>query len=384
MSLKRFKSIGLKALLLGLIAQFSPIAAQAIELPDLYQASVTVVDQTRDARVKAQREVFAKVLVKVSGNSDVLKNPAVKTAVRRASQYLNQFEFSRDSDNVPQIEASFDEGKVNRLLRQQSLPIWGKRRPSILLWMAGEDQQSGARGVISRESNPQLLSQIEQLSKDRGLPIIFPLYDLEDNKEVSASDVWGYFFAHINQYSLRYNSDAMVISRFWHQPPTEDTEATPDVAPAVNDSADTIKDNNWHLQWRLYEKEELVEIKTISGELTKLMDTLVQTTADRYAAAYAVDSKNLGADATRIVLTVRNVGQIADLIHAEQLLTSFSAVSDVLLKSINNDVAEFEIVLLGELLDLMQGLDLEERFQRIYDPLADKNSDQLDQFRWTP
>ncbi len=379
---------------------FIPLSLSAIEVTDLYQASVSISNQSRQARTTGQRDVFRKVLIKVSGNSQVLKNPEVKTAIRRASRYLNQFQFTRNSDNELQFEASFDEGKVNRLLRQEALPIWGKRRPSILLWMAGEEAQTLNRQVISKEAYPHLLKQINQLSKDRGLPIIFPLYDLQDTKVVSVSDIWGYFFDHIEQFSSRYNTDAIVISRFWHEPPstellTLDGQPIEPLAAPLTTAVET--DKNWHLQWRLFEKGELVDNKTITGELDDLMNTLVNTMADDYAAEYAVDSKNLN-DATRIVLTVRNVSQIANLINAEKLLGSFSSVADVLLKSINNDVAEFEVVLIGELLDLLQGLDLEERFEKIYDPFAVNNIDTTTdankagetdiepmlEFRWNP
>lgn len=386
--LKKFLSDDLLALFACICLSLLSFNATAVEVRDLYQASIAISNQSRAARQVAQKDVFKKVLVKVSGSRKVLNNPEVKTAVRRASQYLNQFHFTRDDNNEPVLEASFDEGKVNRLLRQESLPIWGKRRPSILLWMAGEDAQTLAREVISKEAYPHLLQQIEQLGKDRGLPVIFPLYDLQDNKEVSVSDIWGHFFAHINKSSQRYNSDAVVISRFWHEKPDESvvdelSSETPPVDSSENENDIVAGDKNWKLQWRLYEKDQLMDLQTISGELSQLMTRLVDITADRYATQYAIDSRDLD-NATRIVLTISNVGQMASLMQAEKLLGSFSAVQDVLLKTINNDVAEFEIVMLGELLDLLQGLDLEKRLQSTVDPLAEKSAEQTLKFRWVP
>jgi hypothetical protein len=259
-------------------------------------------------------------------------------------------------------------------LRRESLPIWGKRRPSILLWMAGEDSSSAFRRVVSKESYSELMTQIEKVSKDRGLPVLFPLYDLEDNKKVSVSDVWGHFYEHIKKFSLRYETDSIVISRFWY-------EANPDT-PQDPQDPDTSNDKNWKLEWRLFESDSLVELKLIEGDLNQVLDQLVNNMADRYAAEYAVKVSILD-DAPSMVMTIRNVAGVESLIEAEKLLLSFSAVDDVLLKSVKNDVAEFEILLLGEALDLLQGMDLEQRFEKIFDALADQAQQPIE-YRWVP
>lgn len=346
----------------------------AIEVDDLYQASVSITDQSRQSRRSAQRDAFKKVLVKVSGNVSILSNPVVKKAISKADDYLRQFQFNRDEFDELFLLANFDEAKINRLLRQESLPIWGKRRPSILLWMAGENEKTAVRQVISKESYADLMVKIQKVSKDRGVPILFPLYDIEDNKKVSVSDVWGHFYQHIQTFSTRYNTDAIVISRFWYEPEQAD--------PQTNGEAVDI-DSGWKLQRRLYEADELVDVKTITGALDTIVEQLVHSMADRYAKEYAVSSSNL-ENAPRMVLTIRNVSEIANLIEAEKLLMSFSAVADVLLKTVNNDMAEFEIRLVGESLDLIQGMDLEAKFEKIYDPLADKSEIQPIEYRWVP
>jgi hypothetical protein len=351
----------------------------SIEVADLYQASVTISNQSREARNTSQKDAFRKVLVKVSGTYQVLDNPEVKKAIRKAGQYLREFEFIRNDENQMRLEAKFDQVKINRLLRSESLPIWGKRRPSILLWMAVEDPDTAIRNVISKESYSHLMARIQKASDDRGLPIVFPLYDIEDNQKVSVSDVWGHFYQHIVQFSRRYKSDATVISRFWHEVDTQETDT---IEPNVH-VPQALEDKNWKLEWRLYETDALVEIKTITGNLNQVLDQLVHTMADRYATQYAVDSSSLDSG-NRIILTVSNVGDIQNLIEAEKLLLSFSAVSDVLLKTVNDEIAEFEILLLGESLDLLQGLELEQHFKKIFDPLADTDESQPLEFRWIP
>ncbi|NQZ08103.1 MAG: DUF2066 domain-containing protein [Algicola sp.] len=343
-------------------------SVSAIEVPDLYQASAVVTSQSPQARKISQRAAFKKVLVKVSGNNSVLDHPQIKRAISKAADYVRQFQFGRNEDNEQLLLATFDEAKINKLLRRESLPIWGKRRPSILLWMVGEDSDCAVRRVVSKESYGHLRSQIVKVSKDRGLPVLFPLYDLEDNQKVSVSDVWGHFYEHIKTFSLRYKTDSIVLSRFWYEADPDDPEGN--------------NDKNWKLEWRLFESDALVELKLIEGDLNQVLDQLVNNMADRYAAEYAVKVSNLD-NAPRMIMTIRNVARVESLIEAEKLLLSFSAVADVLLKTVNNDVAEFEILLVGESLDLLQGMDLEQRFEKIFDALADLEQQPIE-YRWVP
>lgn len=349
---------------------------KAIEVDDLYQASVTISNQSRQARLTAQKDALRKVLVKVSGSYSVLDNEEIKKAVRQAGLYVRRFQFIRNDDNELQLLAQFDEAKINKLLRTEALPIWGKRRPSILLWLAGEDPQSGVRQVVSNHSYVQLANQIKQISQDRGLPIVIPLYDIVDNQKVLVSDVWGYFYNHIRKFSLRYNTDAIVISRFKKQPPNEQQQSDIPMQAPLEQS------DGWQLQWRLFESDDVVDASAHEGRLDQVLNRLVNDLADRYAQQYAVDSSKVEGG-NRLILTVTNVGKIENLINAEQLLMSFSAVSDVLLKSVKDDVAEFEILLLGESLDLLQGLELEKRFEKVFDPLIDPQNQPL-AFRWNP
>ena len=362
---------------------------QAIEVRDLYQTSVVVENQSRQARAAAHKEALSKLFVKISGRHSVLENSEVKKAIRGASQYVRKFEFNRDEDGNLMLQTDFDEAKLNKLLRQEALPIWGKRRPAILLWMAGEDAQTMVRHVISRESYNHLRNQVLAISKDRGLPIIFPLYDLQDNQSVSVSDVWGYFYHHIAKFSDRYDADAIVIARFRHVP--KDTLEKSE--QQISESNDMVtsgevthtneQDTNWNLQWRLYENDSLVKVNNIDGFLTDVLEQLVHNMADDYASQYAVDSANL-ANASSIMLTVHGVGDIKHLMAAEQLLTSFSAVADVTLENLRAEVAKFKVTLVGEPLDLVQGMALEQHFEEIFDPLNDDRSKINTDFRWVP
>lgn len=359
------------ALLSLLCCALTSATVYAIEVDDLYQASVPVSDQSRQARGVSQKQALEQVLVKVSGTNEVLENAEVTQAIKNAGSYLRRFQFIRNDNNELMLLADFDEAKINKLLRNEGLPIWGKRRPSILLWLAGEDPQSGIRHVVSKESYAEVASKLMQHSQNRGLPMVLPLYDIVDNQKVLVSDVWGYFYDHIRKFSLRYKTDAIVIGRFRQY------------VESGEPSADQVEQAmQWQLQWRLYESDNIAKNSVHDGSLDDVLQQLVNDIANRFAQQYAVDASKVEGG-NRLILTISNVGEIENLINAENLLLSFSAVSDVMLKSFQHDSAEFEVMLLGESLDLLQGLDLEKRFVKVFDPLADPQSQPLI-YRWVP
>jgi uncharacterized protein len=58
-----------------------------------------------------------------------------------------------------------------------------------------------------------LRTQLKAVADERGLPIAFPLVDLEDLDKVSFTDVWGGFDDHVEQASARYRPDVILVGR---------------------------------------------------------------------------------------------------------------------------------------------------------------------------
>jgi len=69
------------------------------------------------------------------------------------------------------------------------VPIWGKQRPSTLVWLVVEDE--GGRRLIGTDEESEYLSVLKERASVRGIPMLIPLLDLEDNARLKPSDVWG-------------------------------------------------------------------------------------------------------------------------------------------------------------------------------------------------
>ncbi len=93
------------------------------------------------------------------------------------------------------LKVTFDRNAVERLLREKRLPVWDANRPGALVWI-GVDQASHRR-LGMPDDDTALYSVLTDSSGGRGVPLIFPLMDLEDQTLLQVADIWGDFEANI-------------------------------------------------------------------------------------------------------------------------------------------------------------------------------------------
>jgi len=224
----RLLHIGLLQLLMLMIA--SP--AFSAQVSGLYGAEVPAEGQETDQRNRAIIEAFRQVLVKVTGSRGVIHHPALADEINNAPRYVQQYRYRMviqelPAETWPEPEAAvspspaqkevrmlrvvFDEKAVNRMLRQHGVAVWGGRRPATLVWLATE--QSGRRNLVMADSDEQAYSGMLNVMDTRGVPILFPLMDLEDQSNLQVSDVWGGFADTIWRASERYGPDAVMTAR---------------------------------------------------------------------------------------------------------------------------------------------------------------------------
>ncbi len=150
------------------------VAVHAADVAGLYEAAVdTSTDKARDS---AFVEAFRMVSVKVSG-------------IRSAAD-----KFSSDIPNIRNnvqlravrpdgaVTIRFDSAWVDHMLTAANLPIWGRERPTVLIWLSVPDASGKPVWVTSEQSGPVAPERdaIERVAAARGLPIIWPAMDAAD------------------------------------------------------------------------------------------------------------------------------------------------------------------------------------------------------------
>ncbi len=213
----KFLSIMWSLLLAVLLMASGQLWAERVE--NLYGVQLAVDSQSRQELKRASKEGLAVVFVRLSGNAEVLQNPAIIQALSRSQSFLKQYRYERlrASDEQPSqlmVSLEFEPELLRAELRAAAMPIWPHNRPSLLVWLAvGE---SGAKSIANAESQPQLVNLLSAHGQRRGLPLQLPLLDLEDSSSLPVERLWQMDQMAVEEASSRYMPDTVLMGRVSH------------------------------------------------------------------------------------------------------------------------------------------------------------------------
>lgn len=296
-------------------------------VPDLYEATIPVKSQEREDRDDAIRLALMEVLVRVSGRNNIAESeeyPRIKGSLANATNYAQQFRF-RDKTQNKYISASelplelwvrFDPVVVNKLLRDNNVPIWDKTRPGSLLWLVVDER--GQRELFSQTTNNAVRSLLDTRARIRGLPIHFPLLDSTDNAALQVSEVWGNFEEVILRASQRYQHESVLVGRLSHEP-----------------------SGLWTARWTLYHDGRKQDWSVSAVAMNQGIDLGINNTTDYLATRYAQASQ---AEDSTITVQIKNIKSLADYNRAVKYLRALTQTKAVTTQSVQADVAVFKVI----------------------------------------
>jgi hypothetical protein len=322
--------------------------AFAVNVSDLYRISVAVDDQSVDSRTLGVQWAFQQLLIKVSGYQEVLENPILVAASKNANRYMQGFSYHQDIvDDQVYLQAWFSKALVIPLMRRAQAPVWGRNRPLLLNWLAVEtstistDSDSeeqvvfetdtktltssrldGGRLLIS-EQVPEWQGRLGRAFSERGLPILWPMNDLEDQTALPLEQLWWLVSESIVQASVRYQADAVLAGK-------------------LSQSAEGV----WQYEGLLVRGEQRLDILT-EGDSPLAAVTNVSTQVGRFFAdQFAIKSDPMSGKAGIRVL-VTKVKDFGDYSNVLKYLQSISGVRLVEVSQIDGDNLELYLYLEG-------------------------------------
>ncbi|MFT5003968.1 MAG: hypothetical protein ACI952_002329 [Flavobacteriales bacterium] len=342
----------------------SPISL-ALEVNDLYQANVVVDTQDRIQREQAIKEALQGVFLKVGGKKSVLSHEVLKKAQQIASRYVSQYRYQRIDSQLSLI-VSFNEEKVNQLFKEANLPLWGSLRPQVLLWLI--DEQGVNRSIVGSSADSIIPSSVNEFSTQRGLPIVMPLMDLTDSTQVVLSDFWGYFPEQIQQASLRYFADIIVVMRVSDSSLVDVNENTVQ-SNALDDVSCGLLCEQQELvipkvlDWRVFTQGTLYTKKYQGVDKISLIDQGLSDITELIYHSYAL----LASAESDFVIEVNNVTSLTSDTQLFDFLKALSAVNAVTLISAQGDVRQFKLDLIGSKVSFLASLKLNDKLTQQFD-----------------
>lgn len=301
----------LRMLLLALTL-FS-VSSVAGQIPDLYKADVSASAKTE----QWQQEALSQVLQRVSGQADVTSQAAISEEIRRAATYIKQFEAIRTAEGN-RMQVLLDANKVNQLLQQNNIAVWGALRPDILVWLV--EQKGSERQFIRRQEQSQRKA-LRQAFKQSALPLLSPLYDMDDLLGLTETDVWAGFWQPINQASSRYNADVVVA--------------------ATAEQLTTENGNEFRISWQFVQDGRVIRDEAAGASEELMMQQFALRLASQLTQQYAT-ALSAGTE-QQFMLTVKGVPQLPAIVSVQKLLQQVVGVSEVTIGSFDNGNVQYRV-----------------------------------------
>ena len=341
----------------------------ALEVDDLYQANVVVDSQGRAQREQAIKQALQGVFLKVGGKKSVLTHKVLQQAQKRASRYVSQYRYQRQGDELSLV-VSFNEDKVNQLFKDANLALWGSLRPQVLLWLI--DEQGVSRTMVASDADTDIPAKVNDFSIQRGLPIIMPLMDLTDSEQVVLSDFWGYFQEQIQQASLRYFADTVVVMRVSDSSLVNEEDKVKTSGLADNLSCGLLCQpeeiaSAKVLDWRVYTQGTLYTQKYQGVNKVALINQGLSDITELIYQSYAL----LTSADNDFIIEVNNVTSLKNDMQLFNFLVDLSAVKRVTLISAQGNVRRFKLDLLGSKASFLASLKLNDKLTQQLDNQLD-------------
>ena len=348
------------ALVCGLMGSvIAPLRADIVA--DLHRGVVAVEDLSQAQLSEGTRSALAQVLVKVSGQPAVLENPLLQEALMDGRRYMQRYRYLRDqlpAGEALNLEVYFDATSINALLQQADAPLWTANRPPVLLWLVVDD--GDGRTVATPETHTALFQSLEASMDKRGVPVTYPLYDLEDLRSLRVDALWRMDELEVYRASQRYGHDNVLVGRLTALP-----------------------GERWMGDWTYLYREDSSAGSIYGQPAMAVSAALSNFVADRMGARYAVAA---GEVEEPLLVRVDSVNGYADY-HA--LLTFFAEVelvSDVWLAYLEGRSAVFRLTAQADADSLGSILSLDRRLEPLTAaPALRRGPVGLDlSYRWQP
>ncbi len=303
-------------LVFAIIVAYMPVSATAAVYKNLYTAEVLVAGQDAGERDRGMQQALKIVLSKASGVIQLPNSDELNSVLSNANKYVATFGYSESEEmlenkagkEVPALtlRVTFDRSAVSRMLRQTSLPIWGENRPSLLVWLVQENSR-GQRSIVSHSADTPLHEALVKGADQRGLPLILPFVDVEDQAILSDTELWGLFADPVSTASVRYNPGIILAGRYYRS-------AT----------------NKYEGRWMLIFKGQRLNLDVRADSEASFVQQGIDLAATTLAERYALRTGEANEQPAKLIVdNVRSAGDYAAVIDYLESLTAVRSAKPI-------------------------------------------------------
>ncbi len=273
----------------------------AVVLSWLYEVSIPVESQSRQERQSASSKALLIALTRLTGLAHVPRTPEVTAALQSPESYYNEFRFvAGQTEAGLELVIQFDSVPLLELVKAADLPIWRSSRRRVIAWVVVEDGVT--RSLLGATGESIIVDAMNNQAKIRGIPLLLPLLDLQDQLQVTPAAVWGRLSQVLEPASKRYGAEVVLVGR-----------------------AEIAESGQWLSDWEFWLEGRVIPWHGSEGDLLDQAVAVVDVLADELAARSAV----LGRETRELQVSIDGIRTPADYAELLQYLESLEFVDSV-------------------------------------------------------
>lgn len=248
----------------------------AVEVPNLFEIELVARSESGSDREIALRQALFAVLDRILIADDIAKLPVIQQLLKNAEHYVKQSQYSAlpadeyADTGARQFRVQFDEDQLLDLLSKSQVGVWSEIRPETLVWLVVDTGDGSGRQFYNADTLPDFDNTLTQVAKLKGIPIIYPLLDIEEQQKIAVDDVVSIDSKKIMAASARYDVTSVLAGRV------------------------IKKDGCWLSDWQVYFDGK---VKSLSGPCLPLKATIstgIKGAYDVLSAYYGVKPEAAG------------------------------------------------------------------------------------------
>ena len=339
--------------LIGGLFLISMTPSLLAETGTLYEVHVPVADESVATRAKGLRDAMLVLLIRLTGDRRQLKSSQTQEFLNAVDRYVLRYRYEtlptvhQPAKMQLELAVSFNQPALERRLREKGIPIWGRQRPAVLLWLVVHDPNDSAipqwLGQGSAGHNA-LIHSLDKQASARGIELFYPLLDVEDAERLRVSDVRGRFIEPILQSSRRYATDIVLYG-----------------------SLQPVQATRWQLHWSALSTatgQPVLDWRKQNDHPTILLASGIDALVDELAAWY-LPREEFKQGEERHLLTVTGVKTLDQYAAIQRYLEVLNSVIKVYPIHFDGDAVSFALYSAGDEAVIRQAISLGRQLRAI-------------------
>jgi hypothetical protein len=277
----------------------------AIEIERLYEIEVIAESDSKQDRQVAFTKALEVILTRILAGDNILQDKTVRVILSDAKRYVSEFQYAlvnpkrQGNSHARLLRVLFNETLLIDTLRAGQLEFWNEIRTRTLVWLVVEEY--GKKQFFDAGLMPKVEAAMIYAAKQKSLPMLYPIQDLKEKRDLTISDVLSAYSEHLLEVSLRYDVVSTLAGKL------------------------VKTEHCWKAEWTFYFDGNIEQWKSQCDSINEATLNGFQGVYDRLSKYYAVKSNK--SKMTSAIIKIANIKGISALEHVSSYLESLAMIS---------------------------------------------------------